>query len=176
MNPSNTRLLKKLLVVAACMFGFGYAMVPFYYKICQVTGINAGDEQALAANTQVDRGRWITLQFDANTNPSMPWHFKPMQTSLKIHPGQLVHAEFEAVNMTGSKITGQAIPSYGPALAGRYVKKIECFCFSQQTLTGGETKRLPVMLVLDPAIPKDVNTVTLSYTFFKVEDGRAQNG
>ena len=176
MVQSNSRLLKKLLVVAACMFGFGYAMVPFYYKICQVTGINAGDEQALAANTQVDSGRWITLQFDANANPSMPWHFRPLQNSMRIHPGQLVQAEFEVENLADSKITGQAIPSYGPALAGRYVKKIECFCFSQQSLMGGEKKRLPVMLVLDPGIPKDVNTITLSYTFFKVEDGKAQNG
>jgi len=176
MDSSNNRMLKKLIVVAVCMFGFGYAMVPFYYRICQVTGINAGDEQALAENTQIDKGRWITLQFDANTNPSMPWHFRPLQNSLKIHPGQLVQAEFEVENMSGSKITGQAIPSYGPALAGRYVKKIECFCFSQQSLMGGEKKQLPVMLVLDPRIPKDVNTVTLSYTFFKVEDGKAQNG
>jgi cytochrome c oxidase assembly protein subunit 11 len=172
---TNRRVLKKLLIVVACMFGFGYAMVPFYYKICQVTGINAGDEQALAASPQIDRERWITLQFDANTNPSMPWHFRPLQSSLRIHPGQLVQAEFEVENMAGSKITGQAIPSYGPALAGRYVKKIECFCFSQQALMGGEKKRLPVMLVLDRGIPKDVNTVTLSYTFFKVGD-KAQNG
>lgn len=173
---TNRRVLKKLLVVAACMFAFGYAMVPFYDQICRVTGINAGDEQALAANTQVDGVRWITLQFDANTDPSMPWHFRPVQSSMRIHPGQLVRAEFEVENMAGSKITGQAIPSYGPALAGRYVKKIECFCFSQQSLMGGEKKRFPVMLVLDRSIPTDVNTVTLSYTFFKVEDNKAQNG
>ena len=105
----------------------------------------------------------------------MPWHFRPLQSSLRIHPGELVQAEFEVENMAGSKITGQAIPSYGPALAGRYVKKIECFCFSQQALMGGEKKRLPVMLVVDRGIPKDVNTVTLSYTFFKVGD-KAQNG
>lgn len=176
MGQPNNRLLKKLLVVAVSMFGFGYAMVPFYYKICEVTGINSGDEQALAANTQVDSGRWVTLQFDANSNPSIPWHFRPLQNSLRIHPGQLVQAEYEIENMADSKITGQAIPSYGPALAGRYVKKIECFCFSQQSLNGREKKRLPVMLVLDPDIPKDVNTVTLSYTFFKAEDGKAQNG
>lgn len=176
MSQSNTRVLKKLLVAAACMFGFGYAMVPFYYKICEVTGINAGAEQALAGNTQVDDGRWILLQFDANTNPAMPWHFRPLQDSVKIHPGQLVQAEFEVENMSGSKVTGQAIPSYGPELAGRYVKKIECFCFSQQSLNAHEKKRLPVMLVLDRNIPGDVNTVTLSYTFFKVEDDKAKNG
>jgi cytochrome c oxidase assembly protein subunit 11 len=175
-DPKNARVLKKLLVVAAAMFAFGYAMVPFYDQICRVTGINGGDEQALAASTQIDSGRWITLQFDANTNPSMPWHFRPLQSSLRIHPGQLVQAAYEVENMAGSKITGQAIPSYGPALAGRYVKKIECFCFSQQALTGGEKKRLPVMLVVDRSIPKDVNTVTLSYTFFKVGDHKAQDG
>ncbi len=175
-GPKNGRVLKKLLIVAMSMFAFGYAMVPFYNQICRVTGINAGDEQALAANTQVDSGRWITLQFDANANPSIPWRFRPLQSSMKIHPGQLVRAEFEVENMTGSKITGQAIPSYGPALAGRYVKKIECFCFSQQSLKGGEKKRLPVMLVVDRSIPTDVNTLTLSYTFFRVEDGKAQNG
>ena len=173
---TNRRVLKKLLIVAACMFGFGYAMVPFYDQICRVTGINAGDEQALAANSQVDNGRWITLQFDANTNPSMPWHFRPVQSSMRIHPGQLVRAEFEVENMAVDKITGQAIPSYGPALAGHYVKKIECFCFSQQSLMGREKKRFPVMLVLDRSIPTDVNTVTLSYTFFKVGDAKANNG
>jgi cytochrome c oxidase assembly protein subunit 11 len=176
MAPSNARLLKKLIVVAVIMFGFGYAMVPFYNKICEVTGINAGGEQALAVNTQVDAGRWITLQFDANTNQAMPWRFRPLQSSLRIHPGQLVQVEYEVENTTGKPITGQAIPSYGPALAGRYVKKIECFCFRPQSLKGGEKKRLPVMLVLDRAIPNDVNTVTLSYTFFKVEDGKQRNG
>jgi cytochrome c oxidase assembly protein subunit 11 len=172
---SNARVLKKLLVVAACMFGFGYAMVPFYNKICQVTGINGGEEQALAGNSQVDASRWITLQFDANTSQTMPWRFRPLQASLRIHPGQLVLAEYEVENTTAAPIIGQAIPSYGPALAGRYVKKIECFCFRPQTLQGGEKRRLPVMLVLDRAIPEEVNTVTLSYTFFKVGD-KAQNG
>jgi cytochrome c oxidase assembly protein subunit 11 len=173
MARSNATLFKKLFVVAVCMFGFGYLLVPFYYQICRVTGINAGDEQALITNTQVDNQRWVTLQLDANANPSVPWHFRPLQSSLKIHPGQLVQVEFEVENLSASKVTGQAIPSYGPALAVQYVKKIACFCFSQQSLSGHEKKRLPVMLVLDRAIPNDLNTITLSYTFFKVEDGKA---
>ena len=156
----------KLIVVTLGMFGFGFALVPFYYKICEVTGINAGGEQALVKNTQVDTSRWVTLEFDANTNESMPWQFKPVQRMLKVHPGQLVQVEYEVVNTTDQAMVGQAVPSYGPARAAAFFKKIECFCFTPQTLAAGERRRMPVLLVLDPAIDKEVHTVTLSYTFF----------
>jgi len=143
--------------------------VPFYYKICTVTGINSGDEQSLAKNTQVDTSRWVTIEFDANTNEGLPWQFRTAQRSLKVHPGQLVQVEYEAVNNSDRAIVGQAVPSYGPARAGLFFKKIECFCFTPQTLAARERRRMPVLFVLDPSIDKDLHTVTLSYTFFNTD-------
>ena len=169
MAKSNATTLTKLLVVTLGMFGFGFALVPFYYKICAVTGINSGDEQSLVKNTQVDTSRWITLEFDANTNAALPWQFKPLERSLKVHPGQLVQVEYEVVNNSDKAIVGQAVPSYGPARAGAFFKKIECFCFTPQTLAAGERRRMPVLFVLDPAMDKDMHTVTLSYTFFDTD-------
>lgn len=166
MAAGNARTLSKLVVVTLGMFGFGFALVPFYYKICEVTGINAGAEQALVKNTQVDSKRWVTLEFDSNINADLPFRFKPAQRSLKVHPGQLVQVEYEVTNTSDQSIVGQAVPSYGPARAAAFFKKIECFCFTPQTLAAGETRRMPVLFVLDPAMDADVHTVTLSYTFF----------
>jgi len=153
-------------VVTLGMFGFGFALVPFYYKICEVTGINSGAEQSLVKNTQVDSSRWVTLEFDANINEALPWRFKPLQRSLKVHPGQLVQVEYEVSNTSDQPIVGQAVPSYGPARAAAFFKKIECFCFTPQTLAAGESRRMPVLFVLDPSMDREVHTVTLSYTFF----------
>jgi cytochrome c oxidase assembly protein subunit 11 len=173
MVVGNAKTLSKLLVVTLGMFGFGFALVPFYYKICDVTGINSGDEQSLVKNTQVDTSRWVTLEFDANTNAGLPWRFKPAQRSLRVHPGQLVQIEYEAANNGDHAIVGQAVPSYGPARAAAYFKKIECFCFTPQTLAAGERRKMPVLFVLDPSMDRDVQTVTLSYTFFDT-DSKAQ--
>ena len=169
MAAGNAQTLTKLVVVTLGMFGFGFALVPFYYKICEVTGVNSGAEQSLAKNTQVDDSRWVTLEFDANTNAALPWQFKTMQRSLKVHPGQLVQVEYEVVNNSDQAIIGQAVPSYGPARAAAFFKKIECFCFTPQTLAAGERRRMPVLFVLDPSMDQDVHTVTLSYTFFNTE-------
>lgn len=173
MATGKSTTLTKLVVVALGMFGFGFALVPFYYKICAVSGINSGDEQSLVKNTQIDTSRWVTIEFDANTNEGLPWQFKTTQHSLKVHPGQLVQVEYEAVNDSDHAIVGQAVPSYGPARAGLFFKKIECFCFTPQTLAARERRRMPVMFVLDPAMDKDLHTVTLSYTFFNT-DAKAQ--
>lgn len=166
MLMGNAKTLTKLVVVTLLMFGFGFALVPFYYKICEATGINLGAEQSLVNNTQVDTSRWVTLEFDANTNTALPWQFKPLQNSLEVHPGQLVQVEYEVVNNSDHAIVGQAVPSYGPARAAAFFKKIECFCFTPQTLAAGERRRMPVLFVLDRAMDRDVHTVTLSYTFF----------
>jgi cytochrome c oxidase assembly protein subunit 11 len=173
MAAGNAKTLTKLVVVTLGMFGFGFALVPFYYKICEATGINSGAEQSLAQNTQVDSSRWVTLEFDANTNAALPWQFGPAQRSLKVHPGQLVQVEYEVTNTSDQAIVGHAVPSYGPARAAAFFRKIECFCFTPQTLAAGETRRMPVLFVLDPAMDRDVHTVTLSYTFFR-SDGQAQ--
>lgn len=169
MRTGNTRTFTKLIVATLAMFGFGFAMVPFYYKICEVTGLNSGDEQVLVKNSQIDTSRWVNIEFDANTNQNLAWQFRPVQHSLKVHPGQLVQVEYEVVNNSGQAIVGQAVPSYGPARAGQYFKKIECFCFQPQTLAAGEKRRMPVMFVLDPSIEKELNTITLSYTFFTLD-------
>lgn len=159
----NRLLLNKLLVVIVVMFGFGFMLVPFYEKICEVTGING-----TRTNTQIDRSRWVTVEFLASTNQKMPWDFKPLQTSIKVHPGEMAQVVYSASNTTGQIITGQAVPSYSPALAGRYFKKLECFCFSQQTLKPGEVKHMPVQFVVAPDLPRDVKNIALSYTFFEI--------
>ena len=169
MAVGNAKTLSKLVVATLGMFGFGFALVPFYYKICEVTGINSGAEQSLVKNTQIDESRLVTLEFDANTNEALPWRFKPLQRSLKVHPGQLVQVEYEVSNISDHAIVGQAVPSYGPARAAGFFKKIECFCFTPQTLAAGESRRMPVMFVLDPGMDRDVHTVTLSYTFFDLD-------
>jgi cytochrome c oxidase assembly protein subunit 11 len=169
MRPAaNRQLLIKLAVVAAGMFGFGFALVPFYKAICEAAGINnllQPDE--VAANGQIDRSRTVTIEFDANTH-DVPWRFKPRQASLTVHPGELAHVVYEVQNTRPIATTGQAIPSYGPRSAAQYFRKLECFCFTQQALQAGETRAMPVAFVVDPALPADVNTITLSYTFFEV--------
>jgi cytochrome c oxidase assembly protein subunit 11 len=167
---ANRAILKKLLVVTLVMFGFGYALVPLYKKICEVTGVNDFGKASLPVeNSQVDEGRLVTLEFDANLRSDLPWQFRPLQASLKVHPGQVVQVLYEVRNASDQAIAGQAIPSYGPQVAGQYVRKLDCFCFTKQSFEPGEVRQMPVVLVIEPGLPKDVNTVTLSYTFFKVE-------
>ena len=166
---SNLLTMRKLLVVAVAMFGFGFALVPFYQKICEVTGINSLLKPDEVTNTQVDPARFVTVEFDSNLRSNLPWTFRPLQTSVRIHPGELATVMYEIRNNSDRAVTGQAIPSYGPQLAVRYFKKLECFCFTQQTLQPGEAKQMPVVFVIDKALPDDVNTITLSYTFFEVE-------
>lgn len=164
----NRSTLKRLVVFAVLMFGFGYALVPFYRAICEVTGINNFIKPDAPLNTQVDTSRWVTLELDANTR-GLPWKFAPTQRSVKVRPGELVHIVYEVSNTSPAPIAGQAIPSYGPKVAAGYIRKMECFCFQKQELKPGETRQMPVVLVVDPELPKDVVTVTLSYTFFELD-------
>ena len=166
---ANRRMMTKLSIFAAAMFGFGFALVPFYEKICAVTGINDLLRPAAeVVNTQVDKSRWVTMEFDSNVH-GMEWEFKPVQRSVRVHPGEMIQVEFDVRNNGSTAIVGQAIPSYGPKHAAPYVKKMECFCFKQQPLQVGESKRMPVQFILDSTLPADVNTITLSYTFFEVK-------
>ena len=171
---ANRTLLAKLGVIALGMFAFGYALVPLYEKICKVTGLNNVGEADAVANSQVDASRVVRVEFDSNVR-NMPWSFQPVEPILSVHPGAVTQAEFKVTNTTDRAITGQAIPSYGPQYAAQYFRKLECFCFSQQTLQPGETRRMPVVFVIDPKAPADLNTITLSYTFFEVE-GRGKPG
>jgi cytochrome c oxidase assembly protein subunit 11 len=158
---------------ALAMFGFGYfVLVPFYQVMCEWSGQNRVGEAAQAVNTQVDTSRLVTVEFDTNLN-RLPWQFKAEKPSVQVHPGELKQVTFEVRNDKGEPVTGQAIPSYGPAYAAQFFNKLECFCFSQQTLKANEVRQMPVVFVIDPSLPADVKTITLSYTFFEVEGKKA---
>jgi cytochrome c oxidase assembly protein subunit 11 len=164
----NRRTLARLSIIAVLMFGFGFALVPFYDKICKALGVNSlVDRSDAPTSTQIDVSRTVTIELDANSH-NLPWRFRALTRHVDVHPGELVHVEYEVANVRGTPVTGQAVVSYGPALAGQYVRKLECFCFQAQTLAAGETRRMPVTFLVDPALPKDVHTITLSYTFFEV--------
>jgi cytochrome c oxidase assembly protein subunit 11 len=164
----NRLLLAKLSVVVVAMFGFGYALVPFYEKICEVTGLRNIAQADTVQNTQVDAARSVRIEFDSNIR-KLPWQFRALTPVIDVHPGELRQVMFEIVNATDRVLTGQAIPSYGPPSAAQYFRKLECFCFSRQTLQPGERRQMPVVFVVDAALPADVATITLSYTFFEVE-------
>ena len=167
LNP-NQKLFARLALVAAGMFGFGFALVPFYNQICVALGINSIEQRAEApANSQIDFSRTVVIELDSNAH-NLPWQFRPLVRHVKVHPGEITMVEYEIVNVREAAVTGQAVPSYGPQRAGEYFQKIECFCFSQQTLAPGGTRRMPVVFVVDPKLPKDVSTIALSYTFFEV--------
>lgn len=174
---NNLFMLKKLLIVAAGMFAFGYALVPMYKAICEFTGINilalgerelpgTGSARAKVSNTQVDTSRTITVEFDANARG--PWLFKPAQSSVQVHPGEMTTIMYEFQNVQDRVMSAQAIPSYAPRQAAAHFNKLECFCFNQYTLAPGEKKQWPVVFVIDPKLSKSVTTITLSYTFFEV--------
>jgi cytochrome c oxidase assembly protein subunit 11 len=170
---ANRVLSWKLAVIACAMFGFGFAMIPFYRQFCEVAGINnLIQPDADVRNTQVDANRWVTIEFDANTS-DLPWQFAPVEKSVRVHPGEVTQVRYEVRNLAQEPIAGQAIPSYGPELAARYFKKLECFCFAKQVLAAGEARQMPVVFVVDPALPADVTTITLSYKFFQVNGATA---
>ncbi|HOP88762.1 MAG TPA: cytochrome c oxidase assembly protein [Ottowia sp.] len=181
LRTENLRMVVKLAVVVTGMFAFGYALIPLYRAICEATGINIlslserqvpGNGTAGVAarsamrNTQVDRTRVITVEFDANSRG--PWEFKPAQRSIQVHPGELATVMYEFQNVQPRRMAAQAIPSYAPRQAAPHFNKLECFCFTQYTLDPGERKQWPVAFIIDPRISKDVTTITLSYTFFEV--------
>jgi len=189
LNPllaDNRRLLGKLTVIAALMFGFGYALVPMYRSICEALGINVltlSDQRTATgswttgtavANTQIDLSRTITVEFDANARG--PWDFKPASRSLQVHPGEVTTVMYEFRNKQNRTMAAQAIPSYAPMQAQAHFNKLECFCFNEYTLKPGESKQWPVVFYVDPKLPKDVTTITLSYTFFEVAGKLAGQG
>ena len=166
----NRTMLGKLVVVTGVMFGFGYALVPVYRQMCELLGINVlTQKDAMAvrdANTQVDTSRSVTVELDGNAQG--PWRFRPTTSSITVHPGELATVMYEVVNTQNRTVQAQAIPSYAPQAATPHFKKIECFCFKQQTLKPNEARQMPVVFFIDPALPRDVKTITLSYTFFEV--------
>ena len=174
LRRQNLLVAGKLLVVTVVMLAFGYALGPLYNAICKMTGINVlafgertlSGAQADTTNTQVDKTRSITVEFDANSQG--PWDFKPAQRTVQVHPGELTTVMYEFQNTQNRRMTAQAIPSYAPMEAAANFNKLECFCFNQDTLAPGEKKSWPVAFVIDPKLSRDVKTITLSYTFFEV--------
>lgn len=166
----NSVMLGKLVVVAVVMFGFGWALIPIYQQICELTGVNiltSKEEQVVApTNTQIDRSRTITVEFDANTTG--PWRFRPVMGSMQVHPGEMSQIIYEVVNTEDRAMEAQAIPSYAPQQATPFFMKVECFCFKQQKLGPKEARQMPVVFYIDPKLPKNVSTITLSYTFFEI--------
>jgi cytochrome c oxidase assembly protein subunit 11 len=180
LRKENTKMMGKLAVITVGMFAFGYALIPLYKHICEMTGINilslverqvpgnglAGRDVVKPLNSQVDLTRTITVEFDANSRG--PWEFSPETRSVQVHPGELTTVMYDFQNVQNRRMAAQAIPSYAPAQAAAHFNKLECFCFNQYTLEPGEKKRWPVAFVIDPKLSKDVTTITLSYTFFEV--------
>ena len=175
LQRDNLAMVGKLAVVVMAMFAFGYALVPIYRSICEALGINVLSKAERVAvgfdgkslNTQVDRSRTITVEFDANARG--PWDFKPALRSLVVHPGEMATVMYEFRNKQDRAMAAQAIPSYAPKQATAHFNKLECFCFNEYLLEPGESKQWPVVFVIDPKLPKDVTTITLSYTFFEVQ-------
>jgi cytochrome c oxidase assembly protein subunit 11 len=173
-SSENAVMVKKLIIIVVAMFGFGYALVPIYKKLCEVTGINilalqeqnVSGKKAKLGNTQIDTSRTVTVEFDSNAQG--PWRFLPAKRSVQVHPGELITIMYEVANQQPRTIAGQAIPSYAPLQSAAHFNKFECFCFQQQTLGPNEVKQFPVVFVVDADLPKDVKNITLSYTFFEI--------
>jgi cytochrome c oxidase assembly protein subunit 11 len=175
----NRQMLLKLAVISVAMFGFGYALIPMYRVLCEVTGINVVTSKnnygtravhATSKNTQVDESRLITVEFDSNTQG--PFRFRSVKNSMQVHPGEMIQVVYEVVNTQNRNISAQAIPSYAPMQATEHFTKLECFCFDEQTLKPNESRDMPVVFIIDPALPKGIKNITLSYTFFEVGAGQ----
>ena len=171
------RTLLLLAGLAIGMFGFGFAMVPLYGLLCQVTGVQSveqrvalGEQAATSVPGEVDEDRWVTVKFDATVHPDLPWKIEPLKRKLRVRPGEMHLVQFVAENGSGAEITGQAIPSVAPWQATGFFSKMECFCFSQQTLAGNERKEMPLRFSVSPDLPADIGSLTLSYSVMRVSD------
>lgn len=165
-REQNRVTLVKLLLIIPVMLAFCALMVPLYRQICAVLGVSA--TRAVETNTQVDLSRKVAVDFVANLNANFAWKFEPLDKHVDIHPGETVTIRYRVTNTLPVATTGRAVPSFGPADAGRYFNKISCFCFSNQTLQAGETRDMPVTFFVDPKMPAEIQAIALSYTFFDV--------
>ncbi|HBR96991.1 MAG TPA: cytochrome c oxidase assembly protein [Gammaproteobacteria bacterium] len=168
-----TRTVVKHLLVVVGMFGFGYLMVPLYDIICDVAGLNGktGRAEANVAQAVVaDADRQITVEFVGIINGYGGWEFAPNQVSMRVHPGKLYNTSYFARNLSNFAVAGQAVPSVAPSAAAKYFNKTECFCFTRQVFEAGGERDMPLTFIIDPDIPHTIDTVTLSYTFFKLDE------
>ena len=172
------RTVTKLVLATCVMFSFGYALVPLYNVFCTITGLNGKTgrmTEAQAAALPADLSREVTVEFVTSVDAQMPWDFKPIVNKVVVHPGVETQVEFEVHNWDAGRIDGNAVPSVAPNTVAKYFKKTECFCFTQQTLAPGETRRMPVRFVVDPRLPPEVKVLTLGYTFFQSLKPVAEN-
>jgi cytochrome c oxidase assembly protein subunit 11 len=165
----NRQMMGKLLVIAVGMLGFGFAMVPMYRQICEAIGIS---QQRVVApvNTQVDPTRDVTVELLASS-AGLPWRFESLDRSVTLHPGELTTVRYRVVNNLGRPITAHAVMNTAPARAMKYIEKQACFCFSDQTLAAGESREMPVVFRVSAEAPRDLETISLSYTFFETPKG-----
>jgi len=173
-QKSHRRLVGVLILLVVGMFGFGFALVPLYNSLCKALGINGKTNTVAVAydssKAKVDKNRWISVEFVAQNSGSVPWEFYPKTPKVRVHPGDVAKLSFYAENKSGRTMTVQAIPSVTPGIAAKYLKKTECFCFEQQTLHSHEAMNMPLLFHIDPELPENVKTITLSYTLFDVTD------
>jgi cytochrome c oxidase assembly protein subunit 11 len=173
----NRRTLLLLAGITLGMFGFGFALVPLYGLLCQLTGVQSVEQRAAlnaasapGPDVAVARDRWVTVKFDGTVHPDLPWSFEAQERVLRVHPGETRVVNFVATNRSSHTVTGQAIPSVAPWQATGFFNKIECFCFSRQTLAGDETVDMPLRFMVSPDLPEDIRSLTLSYNFMRIQD------
>lgn len=172
-RQANRRIVRRLGMAAAMMFGFGFVLVPLYDVFCDITGLNGKTgriEQEKVLGGTVDKDRLVTVEFMSTVHNDLPWEFKPMVRRIKVHPGEVTEVHYYARNLADAQVAGHAVPSVAPGQAAKYFNKTECFCFTRQTLEAGEYKEMPLRFVVDPALPEGVRTVSLSYTFFQAKE------
>ena len=174
---ATTTTTLKLVAVVVGMFGFGFALVPLYDLICDVTGLNGktGEQYTETSGQLVDESRVVKIQFLASNNAGMSWDFRPVVRTMEVTPGKLNSTNFFVHNPSKNTITAQAVPSVTPFRAAQYLHKTECFCFEQQELQAGESMDMPLRFIIDASLPKEVTTLTLSYTIFDITDQLAAN-
>lgn len=168
----HTKLVSLLFLAVILMFLFGFALVPIYNSLCKVLGVN-GKISGRAAPyilQHTDKNRLVTVEFLATQNSTLPWKFYSTVKKTQIHPGEITKLSFYAENQSNHRMVVQAIPSVTPGIAAKYVKKTECFCFAQQSLNPHESMEMPLIFHLDTDLPREVHTLTLSYTLYDVTD------
>lgn len=169
-EQKNKKIVSRLILIVVGMFGFGFALIPLYDVFCDITGLNGktNETAVIYAADGIDDSRTITVQFISRTAQGIPWQFEPMEREIKVHPGEMKFVKFYAKNESTRDIIGQAVPSVSPGLAAAYFQKIECFCFTQQPLKGGEEVEMGLQFYVDLELPQDISTLTLSYTLYDV--------
>jgi cytochrome c oxidase assembly protein subunit 11 len=173
-RPDNRRLVAKLLLLVAAAFAFGFALVPLYNVLCQVTGLNGRTKDGVGAGgivsprapSRIDTSRVVTVEFTGTVMPELPWEMRPLTHTLDLHPGEMHQVTYLVRNTSDKTIVGQAVPSVSPGQAAQHFDKLDCFCFKQQTLAPGEAREMPLTFVVKPEIDTNIRTITLSYAFF----------